>query len=156
MRLFRTVLALGVGYALGHPAGRRQLNVVAERIGERSQRLDVVDLGDRRWARSATTLRLSRASKGTAGTWSGGLRWARGRRFPRQAASSRPDVLIPPPPYPRPPTYAAPTYAAATTPKAADPPVSSPERPGDRPVDTEITLQVPNSSMFGHDPVEKL
>ncbi len=57
MSLLRFVPALVVCYALGHPAGRRQLHVMTAWRRGCAQCPDVVELGERGRAQSDTTLR---------------------------------------------------------------------------------------------------
>jgi hypothetical protein len=118
MRLFRTTLILGIGYALGRPAVRQGLIAMAGRIRGLAPHPDSVELADRRWTPQAGTLHLPQQLRpdGRSGHPSSGLQWPPTRRFPRHAASPRPDDLIPPAQSsPRPSTYLAPPLV--TTPR---------------------------------------
>jgi hypothetical protein len=88
MRLFRTTLVFGIGFALGSPAVRQDLVAVARRIPGLARRPDIVERAHQKSTQPAGTLPQHLHPDGPAGHPSSGLQWPRAHRFPRHTASA--------------------------------------------------------------------
>jgi membrane-associated PAP2 superfamily phosphatase len=89
MKLFRTALLLGVGYALGRPAVRQELLALVERRRGLRQPSNMINLGDREWTQlvGAAHPPAQSGRDGGGGHPSSGLQWPRPHTFPRYPAT---------------------------------------------------------------------